>query len=447
VKLFNPGDIVFLDTETKRFRPGCRFPPIVCVQWCLAEGGAFLMTARGEITDGSYDAAGKLNVFYSGLTFSTWFEQIYDLHWVGHSLPYEMGVFAADDPRHLPFIFRAMRENRATDTELRQKLPDIGRGIYRLKQYNLGAVAERHGDRANKEDPWRVHFDKLADVPLVEWPTSFFERVPVLKKDKPTGELVTLCGKDALAYALHDPIATRTAFYGQQKYHPDLLCGQFEQMRKFFALDLLFGWGLRTSPKRVAKLEEDTRAEIARHKEFLVTTCYRCSQNVPKQGHTAECPEVGLSGLVREEGSRDTKKAQWRMLWACGWAPGHEAAEDERMQPPLSKSGTELFKFWQKNNMPINYAELCEQRMLCLDRDSCTQVDDPLLKVYAEYSAATKVLSNDLEAWRKGIEYPIHPNADICDTTRVSVARPNSANLNRKKNIREAIVPRGFIDE
>lgn len=395
---------VFFDTETHLFRPGLMAPPIVCVQWAVEDGRAFLMTKRGELAE----EAGSLspptsNTFSSLLAY--WLSQGATL--VGHHVAYDLACFAAQDPELVAPIFRAYRENRVTDTMLRQQLADIGRGRHRgfyngpvwiQMNYNLGDVGARHGFKVNKADPWRMHYALLADVPLADWP-GFYKEVPDARKGAKPGDVVSLRGDDAIRYALDDVHATRASFRGQaERYHPDLLCDEFFQARKFWSLDLASTWGLRTSLRGVQSLERGARERLTELEAML-----------------HEPWTVGVergAPLVRADGTRDTKSAQALMLAVC-------------------KVDGLTVRLTKKNG-------------ICLDSDACKGTGHPLLEAYAEASSMKKVLSNDVVALMGGTVAPIHTHFGMADTGRVTSAGPNTMNPRRLAGVRECYVPRGF---
>jgi hypothetical protein len=406
---------IFPDCETERFRPGRQAPPIVCVQWCVDDGPAHLMTARGEFAHQSGSLSGPTNNTFVSL-FAYWLNQGATL--VGHNIAYDLRCFCALDPSGslLQLVFRAYRENRITDTMWRQKLADIGRGKYRgfsnkgawvQLNYDLGAVGGRHGFRVNKDDPWRLYYGLLADVPLERWP-EVRATVPKLKDDEPQLDkdgrpiMVELRGEDALTYALGDPIATRAAYRGQaQRYEPELLCDEFNQARKFWALGLAECWGLRTSLRGVVSLERGARERLQELGELL---------QEPEDA-TAADGEPGAA-LVRKDGSKDTKAAKARMVAVCKAAG---------LAPRLTK-----------------------KEGICLDSDACNSSGDPLLEAYTEYSSMGKVLSNDVAALRRGMIVPIHTHFDLAETGRTTSARPNVQNPRRLAGVRECFVPRGY---
>jgi hypothetical protein len=400
--------IVALDTETIPFRPGLGAPPIVCVQWCIDGGAAHLMTSRGEFAHESGALSGPTeNTFSSLLRY--WLDSGALL--VGHNVAYDLACFAAQDPELVPLIFRAYRENRVTDTMLRQKLADIGRGRYRgfyngpvwvPMQYNLGDVGGRHGFRVNKSDPWRKRYNLLRDVPLSDWPG--FSATLVDEDSKPdyfgNKSIITVRGEDAIRYALDDPRATWAAYVGQAtRYDPALLVDEFFQARKFWALHLASVWGLRTSLRGVMSLEKGALENLERLQDLLEFP------GEDEQGGQ-------ITPLVRADGSRDTKAAKLRMRRVCAEAG---------IEPRLTKA-----------------------KDICLDKDACESSGDPLLEAYAEFSGYKKVLSNDVAALKLGVYMPISTHFDLCDTGRVSSAKPNVMNPRRLAGVRECYVPRGY---
>ena len=397
---------VFFDTETHRFRPGTMAPPIVCVQWCVDDGAAQLMTRRGEFAHASGALAPP-----SGNTFSSllayWINQGATL--VGHHIAYDMATLCAQDAELVPLVFAAYKRNQVTDTLLRQQLADIGRGKLRgcfhgpawvPIQYDLGSVGARHGYKVDKNDPWRLHYDLLSDVPLADWP-GFTATVADERKGAKPGDEVRLVGEQAIEYALGDPLATRAAYVGQaQRYPAELLVDEFSQARKFWALDLASYWGLRTSLRGVQSLESGARE---RHEE-LGAMLLEASLVRPKSRRDATL-------------ARDTKAAKERMRRASDGL----GLEHDGFPLRLTKSGE-----------------------VCLDSDACNSSGDPLLEAYAEFSSMSKVLSNDVEMLRKGTVVPMHTRFNIAETGRVTSSGPNVQNMRRLPGVREAFVPRGY---
>lgn len=395
---------VFFDTETHRFRSGLMAPPIVCIQWAVEDGRAYLMTKRGELAEEAVSLSGPTSNTFSSLVVY-WLSQGATL--VGHHVAYDLACLCAQDAALVPLIFKAYRENRVTDTMLRQQLADIGRGRHRgffngpvwiPLQYNLGDVGSRHSFKVDKADPWRMYYSLLDEVPLGDWP-GFSAEVPKLGKggvqefDKSGAPVyIMLHGEAAITYALHDVHATRAAFRGQaERYEAELLCDEFFQARKFWSLDLASTWGLRTSLRGVQSLERGARERLNELEAML---------------------KEGPRPLMRADGSRDTKAAQALMVAVC---------KADGLALRLTKAGA-----------------------VCLDSDACKGTGHPLLEAYAEASSMKKVLSNDVAALMQGVNVPIHTHFGIADSGRVTSAGPNVQNPRRLAGVRECYVPRGF---
>lgn len=404
--------IIFADTETERFRPGTPAPPLVCVQWLEA---ATLDTPTSP----------KIIKHDDAIEWSRW---ALSHCLVGHNIAYDLAVLAAHAHSRgvdlMPAIFQALAENRITDTLWRQKLADIGRGRFRSQglQYDLGSVAHRFGFAVDKFDPWRLHYGLLKDVPLSSW-ASYRHDVVIeyddntkFKKGMPEpGSVVRLRGEQALEYALRDPVATFVAFRGQatatdRGYVPALLCDEFAQTRAYFALHLTSSWGLRTSPAGVESLRKGAQERLDDLQEILQD-----------------------EGLVRADGSRDTKAAKRAMFSAC---------VDAQREPRLTPKGQIARKAVLSSGRDFTAEEWLEY--LSLDSDACASCDDPLLEAYTEFTSMQKVLSSDVALLSKGVWMPIHPHYDIAYSGRSTCSRPNTQNPRRLAGVRECYVPRGF---
>ncbi len=383
-----------------------------------------LMTARGEILH----EAGTVGRTDGGIPALVRYWLTSGFLLVGHNIAYDLACLCAEDPELVPLVFQAYRENRITDTMLRQKLADIGEGKYRgffngpayipLK-YDLGSVASRYKYKVDKEDPWRLRYGELIDVPLVEWPEGAI--VYAIKDVHATG--AAFLGQCARYGEVPDPkvpivffdcetftfqsgrmaprvvciqFAVETEIVPWVESAAPLLIDQFAQARKYWALHLASAWGLRTSLRGVLSLEKG-----AREKLFDL----ECQLKAPSDGSAP---------LVKADGVRDTKAAKARMIAACA---------ELKIEPRRTKSGD-----------------------ICLDSDACKGVGDPLLEAYAELSSYKKVLTNDVEALRRGVVVPISTHFDLAETGRTTSARPNIQNPRRLPGVRECFVPRGYVE-
>lgn len=381
----------FWDSETEPFSAACAAPDIVCIQFCDDTSRPWLMTRDGMVTDGA-------DILEQGpLPEELLANQLERGEMmVGQTVAFDFAVALAAWPQLTPLVWQAYREDRVQDTEIRQKLADIGRSRYRTRLYNLGSLSQIHGGpKLDKRDPWRRRYKLLKHVHLKDWAT-FETTVPADAQDvkngiaTEVGAPIHLRGRDAIDYALNDAVATRAAYLGQEaRYDPALLVDGASQARKFWALQLASVWGIRTSARGVASLREGVEARIEELRGLLVD-----------------------SGLLRPNGTRDTKAAKEHMRRVC-----------EELGLPLA---------------------MTDGGDVSLSNDVCDATQDVLLKTYAEYSSLKKTLSNDVKAWEQGIVLPCHPHFDLADTGRITASKPNSTNPRRMPGVRECIVPRDF---
>jgi DNA polymerase-1 len=320
-----------------------------------------------------------------------------DVLHVGHHIAYDMAVIAAEHPELLPLIFEAYEANRVTDTMIRQMLLDNAMGKYRgfwkrtvdsdgypterwVKVfYSLDDCYHRVTRKRLDKDTYRLTYGELRGTPLEYWPQG------------------------ALDYPIQDARATHaiydwqenlckeiTSKYSSSQPHiqePQPLFDQFSQARAAFWIQLMSIWGLRTDPEMVDKLELEVVAKLGELRESLKA-----------------------AGLVRQDGTRDTKAAQERMV--------------------LVRGG-------------VDNCRLTEKKNIQLDEDACKESGDPILQDYSEITSLGAVLSKDLKALRRGKEMPIHSRfSSFLSTGRTSSSDPNVQNVRRLPGIRECFVPR-----
>jgi len=407
-------NVLAFDTETERFRPGVMAPELVCV---------------------SYQRPGVPPKLVSHLdawpTVSAWFEE--PTLFVGQNVAYDMAVLSAWRPELLPKIFKAYDEDRVADTMIRQKLLDIAAGCYRGRpgekgkwikyDYSLDALAKRVLGEQVKKEGFRKFYGWFRDVPLHKWPehsaalqaraVGWLKAIPMfegsatkikdlreewVEKHFPEGiteaDAVGLVGADqseTTTYPLSDARITLD-IYLKQETHAKYIRDQYFQTRAAWALHLASCWGLRTRASEVSKLGEETKEELREITQRLIE-----------------------AGLVREDGSRDTKKAQEYMLEVCGycWDSGLGAfvkvpGRDHYISPRLTDKGA-----------------------VSLDSDACKVTEDPLLIDYANYTGHRALLTKDIPLLLAGERYPIHARFDLAETGRTTTSNPNIQNFRR----------------
>ena len=354
--------IYFWDTETALIAAGLLAPPLTCLTYCAEGSGTAALLNRHEAGQWLYDrlVAGDMLV--------------------GQNVAFDMAVMAAEFPFLLPLIFEAYDEDRVTDTMLRQQLADIADGkfsgyldaknVWRKREYSLAALSARLLGVQLEKDEWRLKYGQFRDVPIQEWPAG------------------------AREYPRRDAEATRDVYLVQESQWGLLLQDQFRQARAYWALHLSAAWGVHTDPVRVEDLRTKTQEALDDVKGDLM-----------------------MAGLVREDGSRDTKLAKACML---------EANPSARLTPT---------------------------GQVALDEEACQISGVEILEDYALYSTLNKVLSTDVPMLLSGATTPLHTRYGMAETGRTTSGKNkatggggNLQNLRRLPGIRECITPRpGYV--
>lgn len=381
--------VIAFDTETALIRPGCYAPPLVCVTAQIPGGDPCIWHVS--------DAFDQIRL---------WLQS--DLIIVGHNVAYDLAVLGQEFPELIPLIFKAYQDDRVTDTKIRQQLLDIAAGEYRGRpevggawikyNYDLASITKRNCGRVLKKDGWRLRYAKFRDVSLDGWRSLAAYMIDDAKvklaedpENKDLIELATCTPEEVITYPLEDARSTLDNYLAQAK-HEDYLEDQFRQARKAWALHLTSAWGLRTNPAAVEELRKETEGLLAEIEQGLID-----------------------AGLVRPDGSRDTKKAAALMVEVC---------EREGLEIRKTAGGG-----------------------VSLDSDACKATEDPILEDYAELSTLKAVLAKDVEALKKAEVYPIHTSFGLAESGRTTSSRPNVQNWRRKSaeggaGIRECFVPR-----
>jgi DNA polymerase-1 len=391
------------DTETGRFSKGNMAPEMVCMTY------ADYVDKPGILHRTDPAAHDLLE------------EKLKSALIIGQNVAYDMGVIANTYPDLIPLIFKAYAEDRVTDTMIRQHLLDIAVGCFRgymdgndvwvpLK-YSLDALARRHLGVYLKKDGWRLRYGEFATVPISQWVDKATElqqeAVVLLQREgpKPADQryydghdpkdllaIVADAPEQALKYPLDDATTTLDVYAAQERAPKEFLRAQFREARAAWALHLSTVWGLRTNEAGVDALEKQTVEAIREVKERLAA-----------------------EGLVRADGSRDTKKAADHMRLVCA---------RDGLKLRLTKGGKK------------------EIKGVCLDADACLASDDSILKDYAEFSTLQKTLSADVPMLRAGTRYPVHCKYGLAETSRTTCSGPNLQNLRTLPGIRECFTPR-----
>ncbi len=367
-----------LDTETFLIFSGNLAPSLVCVSWAADNGRSGVEHHAGPTT---------LDLVRFALTTS---------HTVYANAPFDLAVLARRWPELLPVIFDALDEGRIHDVQTREKLLDLARGTFRFEEdqdgkirakgYSLFDVTLRRLGRKLDKDTWRMRYHDLYDVPIADWPAG------------------------ALEYADSDARCTLEVYQRQEPLIAKLGLHEIEavHVRAHFALHLAACHGFKTNPEAVDRLETRVRDDIDEVREQLES-----------------------AGLVRPDGSRNTKIAVRRMVDVLG---------DECI---ITTKGLELVKRMEKSSREIIDEAPETGRYVSLSEEACIASGDELLLAYSSYTRLRNLLTGSVKHLRGGVTTPIQSRFEILmETGRTSSSGPNIQNLRRAPGVRECFVPR-----
>ncbi len=377
------------DFETALIGPGCLAPRATCLTW----------QAKGEPPGILHALDPECEKLLQAVLEDP------DALLIGHNVAFDMGVICANYPKLLPLVFQAYEADRVTDTMLRQKLLDIAGGCYRKRpnadgvwkavNYDLAFCASRLLGKPIKKEGFRLFYQFFRDVPLKDWEAQakFLQAYLPAHPDVLTEEqLKQLPGmlaadpKEALSYPLEDAVVTLGVWEAQEQ-HAQYLEDQYRLARAAWWMHLMSAYGLHTDAGAVHALRVETENLQEEIKARLVE-----------------------AGLVRKDGSRDTKLAKSYMEELCR----------------------------QQGKTP----RLTEKLQTSLDADACEASEDPLLEDYAQFTNLSAVLDKDIPMLMGGVLHPIHSRYDIAETGRTTSSKPAIQNLRTSVGIRECIRPR-----
>lgn len=363
-----------LDTETFLIVPGMLAPPLVCVSW--ARGG------ESGVLHHSDPAAKKLVE-----------ESIGGGRSVFANAPFDLAVFATTWPDLRPLIWEALDEGRVHDVQTREKLLDLARGTFRFEEdedgkvrakgYSLAQIAKRRVGMELEKDLWRMRYHDLWDVPVERWPAG------------------------AVDYADTDAVATLRVFEHQEKL-AKYLGNETAQVRAHWSLHLMSCWGFRTDPARLEELEVMVREELE-----------------------AITPRLVEEGLVRPDGTRNTKAAVARMVEAMG---------DEVI---ITSAGLRKIQGMEMTPAQVIAQAPTTGKFVSVSADATVQSGDPVLMDYSRYTQLRNILTGSVKDLRGGVVTPIQSRFEVLmETGRTSSSGPNIQNLRRAPGVRECFVPR-----
>jgi hypothetical protein len=351
------------DTETHLIRPGLQAPPLVCLSSAIPVTGSRLFV--GEDARRHFEWLLKQDPLY---TLNGGFD---------------MCVCLAVWPELFGAVFEAYDDSRVIDVSLSQRLIDNADGkmgyFEKLEPngYSLAGLAKRilKKDRsAEKDDPdrWRIRYHELDGVPVEEYPPA------------------------AADYAKAD--AQDTLDIGQHQWlkHRELLRDSPAQARASFALQLMMCWGVMTDPVKIAALREASEGlfhELSR--------------------------ELVKHGLVRDDGTRNVRAAQERMLRVC-----REAGRSIK----LTKTGYDIFRKASQGKTGVTAEMFFTPEDLLkytsVDEDACNESNDDVLAEYSRRTQLHGIVHTHVPDLLRGVEIPIQPRYNtMVDSGRTSCSK------------------------
>ena len=412
-------DVIAFDTETHLIEPGLLAPPLVCLQW---------------LPSGPYQSAMLIHRDAPGTVplIKGWLDS--DKILVGHNVAYDMAVIAAQWPELLPVIFAKYARNQVTDTLTREQLLMLSRGQFRSfsrplpdggvemigVKYSLADCITRHFGRQLKKEGWRLFYRVFDQEPNIDawlpaakdfqanareghWPQWALD----LTSPEDRAGLLAASPEEAVTYALEDARTTLALYEHQELVAldiPGVFADQFRRARASFALHLSSAWGLHTDADAVEELAEKLEVRFA---ELTA--------------------DLQHEGIIRDDGSADTKAAMAAMVEAC---------REEGLPVAMTRGGTKPRANGQVSPPQVSLgAEACER----FDEDT-------VIGMYSTFQTLRKTLRNDIKMLRAGVEVPIQPRYDMADTGRTRCSKPNIQAINRGEGIRDCFRPRpGYV--
>ncbi len=449
-----PIKLLSFDTETHRFQPGLKAPPMVCASTATEEPHSERLLSRAE----------GLAAFRQAITDPT-------LTLGGASINYDLGVVSAEDPSLVDLIFQALEDGRLISTDVLEKLHTNATG--ELKEYGGNSLAELETrylgiDRsAEKEDGWRERYALLEHLPLSEWPD---EAVQYPRRDA-RGTFDVLARQLGLTGAkLHEFVPDTSVEGLRRGLEVCRLCSAAmgdagdcpkgkpsprynlqcvgQEMKAAWFLQLASIWGMRTDPNMVPGIVGEIRQKHEESRRLFfdagIVRVRRCNR---KDGEWERHDEISLEWLTEAE-------ARLRAMPPAEWIPRRLAdlakckktlAKGERIRFAEDKGLLkDLIVTAYQGNPPMTAGgEKGSAPAVSTSRDTLEESGDQLLEDYGEAGPNEKLLSTYCDVLEQGTRVPICPGFNsTLSTQRTSYFEPNLTQLPRKGKIREAFVPR-----
>jgi hypothetical protein len=328
------------DYETFLIQAGRTAPPLVCASYVPLTQQ---QTYAPQLLHANFDRDALGHLLHTALndrrTLLT-----------GAYVSFDLLVTMSDFPELLPSVFDALDQDRVVCVQLAQQLVDIatnqfeGRhmpdGSWVQHRYQLADLARRHFGIDMDKDTWRLRYGTLWDTPTDLWDPGAV--------DYSVGDSIITGG---IFQSIIDPqslntigVAVRSHMHQSERVPIEtILPDIFRQTRAQVWLALMVARGFRVDPMMLTMV----RQLIERERDQVVA-------------------RLRQAGLVRADGSRDTKAAA------------------DRIQHAYAARGAA--------------AKQTAKGAVSLDEEACLDSGDPVLADYASYTSLTTILSKDIGA-------------------------------------------------
>jgi len=421
-------NLIGLDYETHLFGPENLAPRAVC-----------LSASTGTVEDSELATreAGDLEILMRELLDS---DQIK----VGANLAFDFAVACKETPDLYPLIFREISEGRASDIQVREKLLNLADtgdleyafnpdGSKRKLKYGLDTLAELYlgitmvgkakPGEVGEDEAWRLNYDVLEDVPLVEWP------------------------EEAVLYSILDSVYPVQIWHAQEARRAELELRlgidplQVESFRCLlrFCFYLMTIKGVATDAEEHAKIVEELAEALTPEKLCLLVEHEILRPAIPPKPwangakeHDFDCPRPTKKEdpcdcpvkLTKPKKASINKEALYRV-----------AMDLKKDHPDV------VLRYTDKGSLQVDKEFLDDYARRC-----------PILTQYQGRQAVQKLVTTDMPRmeWPKGsgkVAPVLHANYDFLKETGrsssfASKAYPSWNCQNPHPRVRACIVPR-----
>lgn len=329
------------DLETALIDRALQAPPPVCGVWM---GPADSAPSLARVDDAFYERV------------LSWLRARTVLY--GVNVAYDAGVLCQWGPEELAHaVFEHYAAGLFADLAIDQKIIDYAKvGSQDKARAGMEGLARYYRIPApHKDSSWRLRFWGLRNLPVESYPAGAVQYV-LGDAAVPVQVRARQVVQEASWRAEHGGLPLYQHLSGEEAY-------------KAFALHLISCWGVKTDRRRAEAFLAALKLRLDTNRQALVE-----------------------AGLIRKNGSKDTKAAKARMETLC--------AQAGLPVPKTEGDGTSL------------------------DKEACSRLGDELLLMYSDYSQAGTLVAR-AEDLCKGVDLPLQTLFDsLLETSRTSTSKP-----------------------